>query len=176
VRTVLYAPTYRDGVRDRDRRLRLDDRLDVEVLRRALGGDAVILYRCHPKVIDAAPATDDGFVRDVSSYPDATELLMAADVLVTDYSSLMVDFANTGRPIVLYAYDLEAFRDHVRGLYVDLDAIAPGPIVRTSEELAEALRAPAVSAYADFAATFCELDDGRATERVVSRVFGPADS
>jgi CDP-glycerol glycerophosphotransferase len=176
VRTVLYAPTYRDGVRDRDRRLRLDDHLDVDVLRRALGGDAVILYRCHPKVIDAAPATDDGFVRDVSSYPDATELLLAADVLVTDYSSLMVDFANTGRPIVLYAYDLEAFRDHVRGLYVDLEALAPGPIVRTGEELAEALRAPAAPAYEEFAATFCEFDDGRATERVVNRVFGPAGS
>jgi CDP-glycerol glycerophosphotransferase len=176
VRTILYAPTYRDHVLDRDERLRLDSHLDVAALRAALGGEAVILFRANHRIVDAAPATPDGFVRDVSRYPDCTELLLAADVLVSDYSSVIVDFANTGRPIVLFAYDLEAFREEIRGLYVDLAAIAPGPVVRGAEELAGVLRDPSAAQdktrYSEFAETFCELDDGGATARVVDRVFG----
>jgi CDP-glycerol glycerophosphotransferase len=172
VRTVLYAPTYRDDVVDRRGRYRLEWRLDVERLRAALGPDTVLLARKHYHVVDELPA--DGFVRDVSSFPDGTELLLAADVLVTDYSSLMVDFANTGRPIVLYAYDVD---EEARGFYVDLEREAPGPLVRSSDELAEALRdvdgavAPFAERYRAFADRFCELDDGSAAARVVARVF-----
>jgi CDP-glycerol glycerophosphotransferase (TagB/SpsB family) len=133
---VLYAPTYRDHVRDRKGRYRLDLHLDVERLRSALGDRAVILFRKHHYVADAAPSTPDGFVRDVSRFPDANELMLAADVLVTDYSSAMVDFASTGRPILLFAYDLE---DYPRGFYVDYEATVPGPVLRTTGEVAEAL-------------------------------------
>jgi CDP-glycerol glycerophosphotransferase len=178
-RVVLYAPTYRDQVKDSDGRYRLDLRLDLERLRRALGDDSVLLFRKHHYIVDPVPATPDGFVRDVSSYPDGTELLLAADVLVTDYSSMMVDFANTGRPMLFYTYDLEAYRDEVRGFYLDLVATAPGPMLGTTDELIDALRdldgvqrefAPR---YADFVSKFCELDDGGAAARVVDRVFEP---
>jgi CDP-glycerol glycerophosphotransferase len=172
VRVVLYAPTYRDDAVDRRGRFRLEWRLDLERVRQALGPDSVLLVRKHYEVVDALPAG----VRDVSSYPDGTELLAAADVLVTDYSSLMADFAVTGRPVLLYAYDVE---EEGRGLYLDLETEAPGPLLRSSEELAEALRDVdgAVAGYADryraFAARFCEHDDGRAAARVVDRLFAP---
>jgi CDP-glycerol glycerophosphotransferase len=174
-RVVLYAPSYRDEVVDRRGRFRLDWRLDAERLRAALGPDTVLLARKHPQVLDAIPA--DGHVRDVSAYPDATELLAAADVLVTDYSSLMADFANTGRPILLYAYDLED--QQARGFYLDLATEAPGPLLRSPDELLEALRDVDAAVdgceerYRAFAARFCELDDGRAAGRVVDRVLTP---
>src|SRR5919197_5801424 len=133
---ILYAPTYRDHVVDRRGRYRLDLRLDLDELRRALGSDAVVLFRKHHYVVDAVPATPDGFVRDVSAYPDGTELLLAADVLITDYSSMMFDFANTGRPMLFFTYDLEAYRDQVRGFYFDFAEKAPGPLLSTTEELA----------------------------------------
>jgi len=177
-RVVLYAPTYRDQATDRRGRQRLDLRVDFERLRAALCDDTVILFRKHHRVLDPAPATADGFVRDASSFPDGTELLLAADVLVTDYSSLMVDFANTGRPMLFFAYDLDAYENRIRGLNVDLGAIAPGPLLRTTDELAAALREvdgvpPGYAQrYADFATTFCELDDGHAAARVVDRIFG----
>src|SRR5438270_133000 len=82
-RVLLYAPTYRDQVFDRRGGYRLDLRLDLDRLRGALGEDTVILFRKHHYVADSVPATSDGFVRDVSSYPDGTELLLAADVLLT---------------------------------------------------------------------------------------------
>jgi CDP-glycerol glycerophosphotransferase len=178
VRTVLYAPTYRDQVIDRRGRYRMDLHLDIDRLRDAVGRDTVILFRKHHYVADPVPVTADGFVRDVSSYHDGTELMLAADVLVTDYSSMMFDFANTGRPMLFFTYDLDAYRDEIRGFYFDFLEQAPGPLLRTSEELAEALvgldavRAEYARRYEEFVAAFCELDDGGASARVVERVFG----
>jgi len=177
VRTVLYAPTFRDQVTDRRGRYRLDLHLDVDGLRKAVGDDTVILFRKHHYVLDPVPETPDGFVRDVSSYPDAAELLLVADVLVTDYSSMMFDFANTGRPMLFFTYDLETYRDEVRGFYFDFLERAPGPLLETSDHVAQALRdldavrAEYAQRYAGFAAEFCELDDGHAAQRVVDRVF-----
>ena len=177
VRTVLYAPTYRDHVRDRRGRYRLQAPLDIERLREAVGEDTVILYRKHHYIIDRVPATADGFVRDVSSYPDGTELLLAADVLITDYSSMMVDFANTGRPMLFYTYDLDAYRDEIRGFYLDFIGTVPGPLLSTTDEVIAALgdldgvRAAYAERYAAFVAMFCELDDGLASARVVDRLF-----
>jgi CDP-glycerol glycerophosphotransferase len=177
-RVVLYAPTYRDDSRDRDGRYRLDTAFDAERLRDVLGDDAVVLFRKHRYVVDPVPATPDGFVRDVSGFGDGTELLLAADVLITDYSSMAFDFANTGRPMLFYTYDLEGYRDDVRGFYFDFEARAPGPLLRTMDDLAEALRdIDAVTSqfadrYAAWAADFCALDDGHAAARVVDRLFG----
>jgi CDP-glycerol glycerophosphotransferase len=114
---------------------------------------------------------------DVSVYPDISELFLICDVLVTDYSSSMFDFAVTGRPMVFFAYDLERYRDHVRGFYFDFDAEAPGPLLRTSREVVEALRDPAAldagfrEARAAFAARYCPHDDGQAAARVLDRVL-----
>ncbi|MEO6497181.1 MAG: CDP-glycerol glycerophosphotransferase family protein, partial [Solirubrobacteraceae bacterium] len=176
-RVVLYAPTFRDHVIDRRGRPRLDSHLDIEGLRAAVGHDTVVLFRKHHLVLDPVPATADGFVRDVTSYPDATELLLAADVLVTDYSALLFDFALTGRPMIFFAYDLETYRDEVRGFYLDPERELPGPVVRTTGELAAALvDLDAVARrYSErravFADRFCAADDGRAAARAVDVMF-----
>ncbi|MCW2989969.1 MAG: sle [Solirubrobacterales bacterium] len=175
-RAVLYAPTFRDHVIDRRGRPRLDLHLDIAQLRAAVGEDTVVLFRKHHLVLDPVPATRDGFVRDVTTWPDASELLLAADVLVTDYSALLFDFALTGRPIVVFAYDLETYRDEVRGFYLDPETELPGPVVRTTAELAEALRAPvAVPGYADFAARYTGADDGGAAARAADRFFSSSE-
>jgi CDP-glycerol glycerophosphotransferase len=178
-RVVLYAPTFRDHVIDRRGRPRLDMHLDADVLRAALGEDTVVLFRKHHLVIDPVPVTDDGFVRDVTTYPDANELMLAADVLVSDYSAMLFDFALTGRPMVVFAYDLETYRDEVRGLYLDPETELPGPVVRTNEQLAAALGdlGALASAHAgrleSFRRRFCALEDGRAAERAADLLVGP---
>jgi CDP-glycerol glycerophosphotransferase len=122
------------------------------------------------------PAAEADRVVDVSYYPDVHDLYLAADVLVTDYSSVMFDFAVTGKPIVFHAYDLERYANAVRGFYVDLVSTAPGPITRTDAELAEVLpeigRLQPVYAdrYRQFQATYCYLEDGYATDRVLSEL------
>ena len=157
---------------------RLGPLIDLAALRAGLDDDHVVFFRKHRLVHDALPAEARGLVRDVSGYPDAAELLLAADVLVTDYSSAIFDFASTGRPIVFFAPDLELFRDQIRGLTLDLESEAPGPLLRTTEEVVAALgdlaglTAQFREPYERFAATYCMLQDGGAARRVVDAVFG----
>ncbi|MDR8412735.1 CDP-glycerol glycerophosphotransferase family protein [Nonomuraea sp. 3-1Str] len=167
-RVVLYAPTYRDY----DRKNAMV-KLDLAKAREELGADHELLVRAHP--MQAMPAVPD-IAHDVTTYPDMADLLLVTDVLVTDYSSVMFDFAATGRPMVFYAYDLAKYSSR-RGLYVDLPEIAPGPVLSTSAEVVEALRSidQVAAAHRDrydaFRATYAPRDDGKATARVVDRLF-----
>ncbi|WP_030201275.1 CDP-glycerol glycerophosphotransferase family protein [Streptomyces sp. NRRL S-87] len=185
---VLYAPTFRDHLAHGEAGTPTaaegpfgfdpSRHLDLPELERSLGSDHVVLVRRHPLATGPAlPRTP--FLRDVSWLPDPAALLLVADVLVTDYSSLMCDFTLTGRPVLLHTPDLEDYRDRVRGLSLDLERQAPGPLLRTTPELCAALReAPAVrarhaDAYASFRSAYCDLDDGRAAARVADRLMAP---
>ncbi|XRQ05976.1 bifunctional glycosyltransferase/CDP-glycerol:glycerophosphate glycerophosphotransferase [Actinomadura welshii] len=178
-RVVLYAPTWRDDFHHTagSRAFRLE--LDVDRFRAELGHDHVLLLRTHYLVTDRPTLRPGDCVMDVSVYPDISELFLISDVLVTDYSSSMFDFAVTGRPMVFFTYDLERYRDHVRGFYFDFDAEAPGPLLRTSREVIEVLREPGAldagfrDARAAFAARYCPHDDGHAASRVLDRVLQP---
>lgn len=174
-RVVLYAPTMRDDLNYGGNRYRLDLRLELDKARAALADDHVLLVRNHAKVVDPVPVDGD-FARDVSLWPDVNELLLATDVLVTDYSSLMFDFANTGRPMLFFTYDLADYRDRLRGLYFDADRM-PGPHLATSAEVvaavreAERLRDEYDGVYRAFVEEFCAWDDGKAAARFVDQVF-----
>jgi CDP-glycerol glycerophosphotransferase len=180
-RVVLYAPTWRDNqVYANGRRYRFDMRLDLERAWRELGEDYVFLIRGHHHNADDVPAgMRDGFALNVTAYPDITELYLASDVLVTDYSSAMFDYAVTGRPILFFVYDLAEYRDSLRGFYFDFEAEAPGPLLPDSAGVIEAIRdvdavaAEHRDAYQRFTARFCSLDDGKAGARVCDRVFAP---
>ncbi|MFI6506665.1 CDP-glycerol glycerophosphotransferase family protein [Streptosporangium sp. NPDC050855] len=177
-KVVLYTPTWRDDKFYSRGRYRLDLHLDLQRMADELGEEYVFLLRKHPTVTDRVPRAGDGFVRDVSMYPDVQELYLVADMLVTDYSSAMFDFAVTGRPLLFYTYDLERYRDEVRGFNFDFEAEAPGPLLRTTEELVAAVRdadethAGYRGAYEAFTARFCPLEDGGAAARAVDRLFG----
>src|SRR5690606_14217128 len=102
-RVVLYAPTYRDYDRKNSK-----VKINLQQAAKALGRDHVLLVRHHS--MQATPVVpQDGFAYDVTAYPDMADLLLVADVLITDYSSAMFDFAVTGRPMIFYAYDMERF-------------------------------------------------------------------
>ncbi|MFF4280499.1 CDP-glycerol glycerophosphotransferase family protein [Streptomyces kronopolitis] len=171
-RVVLYAPTPRDDLAYDAGHHRLHLPLDLDLARRELADDHVLLVRGHPLVADRLPAHHAPFALDVSAHPDATELLLAADVLVTDYSSLAVDFANTGRPMLFLTPDLPHYRDTLRGFTLDFEARAPGPLLTDTGELIDALgdltaiAAAGAEAYADFREAFCHRDDGGAAGRV----------
>ncbi|MCG5216634.1 CDP-glycerol glycerophosphotransferase family protein [Streptosporangium sp. KLBMP 9127] len=167
---VLYAPTYRDYDRKNS-----TVKLNIAQARKALGKDHELLVRAH--AMQAAPIIpDDGFAHDVTTYPDMADLLLVADILVTDYSAVMFDFAATGRPMIFYAYDLDRYTTK-RGLYFDLHEEAPGPLLTTTAEVVRAIRDidTLTPAYADrydaFRQTYAPRDDGKATLRVVDKVF-----
>jgi CDP-glycerol glycerophosphotransferase len=170
-RLVLYCPTFRDRARRLETPYELP--LDLELLRRSLGDDLFLLVRTH--YLDSLKLSTRfaPFAADVSRHHDVTELMLLADVLVTDYSSVMFDFANTGKPMVFFTYDYEDYVRDERGTYVDLPEIAPGPVVATNEGLIEALLAvdKDVAVYADrydaFRDRFCTYETGHAAEHVV---------
>jgi CDP-glycerol glycerophosphotransferase len=150
--------------------------LDAEALAERLGDEAVVLLRLHHYMWHQPRPAGSERVLDVSEHPDIAELYLAADVLVTDYSSSMFDFAVTGKPIVLYAYDLERYRDRLRGFTFDLETEGPGPVVLDQDALADALLdLPALAAahadrYARFVDRWCALEDGHASERVLAAI------
>ncbi|MGW7476528.1 CDP-glycerol glycerophosphotransferase family protein [Streptomyces cyaneofuscatus] len=186
-RVVLYAPTYRDHLahppsasRDAPDRTapgpyRWDPALDLPALARSLGPGHTVLVRRHPRVTGSI-AEGPG-VLDVSGRPGAAELLLIADVLVTDYAGLMFDFALTGRPMLFHTYDLEHYRDTVRGFCLDFETRAPGPLLLTTDEVAQALHglgavaARHADAYESFRRDYCDLDDGGAAGRVADRLL-----
>ncbi len=173
---VLYTPTWRDDAVFAEGGKSFALGLDVEAFTRALGADHVLLLRLHYMVGNRLELAAHPAVRDVSAHPDVSRLYLAADALVTDYSSTMFDFTVTGRPIFFLTYDLADFQDRLRGFYFDLAPVAPGPLLETTEELVVALRdTEAVveryaGRYARFRERFCHLEDGRATDRVLERL------
>lgn len=176
---VLYAPTWRDDlVFDAANGRDFEVPIDLADFAARLGGNHVLLLRLHSMVAGRLTIPPGAPVIDVSDRPEAAELYVAADLLVTDYSSAMFDFAVTGKPMVFYTYDLAHYRDDLRGFYFDLTEVAPGPVVRSSDELVEAIAGgdiPAASTdrYARFRDTFCPLDDGHAADRVLDLLFPP---
>jgi CDP-glycerol glycerophosphotransferase (TagB/SpsB family) len=180
---VLYTPTWRDKlVFEKGDSQDFEFAIDLEDFSARLGDDHVLLLRLHNMVMDRLEVVDGSAVRDVCGHPDIRDLYVAADLMVTDYSSTMFDFAITGRPLLFYTYDLESYRDEQRGFYFDLEEVAPGPLVRDSRELVSAIadvekiRSEYAERYARFQETFCHLEDGSATERVLDLILPTASA
>ncbi len=171
-RVVLYAPTHREWLPPGSAVLDVDD------LAERLGPDTVLLVRAHYFYVPPGRTPGGerrGQVVDVSAYPVVEDLYLAADVLITDYSSAMFDYAVLDRPMVIFAPDWPAYRE-LRGVYFDLMAQPPGAVATTYPDLLDLfatgrhLGPEATEARAAFRDRFCALDDGRAAERVVRRV------
>jgi CDP-glycerol glycerophosphotransferase len=173
VRLVLYAPTFRDESTDIPGPLPVD----LGLLRRELGDGVHVLARLHHRMLGALTEPPSDFWTNASDHPDIRDLYLASDVLVTDYSSVMFDYAVTGKPMLFFTYDIEQYRDRLRGFYFDLTEQAPGPLVRTTPELAAALgdldrvEREFEKVYAGFRETYCPWDDGNASGRVVDRLL-----
>ncbi|MEV4809858.1 bifunctional glycosyltransferase/CDP-glycerol:glycerophosphate glycerophosphotransferase [Micromonospora avicenniae] len=170
---VLYAPTHREHLPN------YRPPFDPDHFVAALGPAGRLLMRSHyfhDRYRRPRRAVDREQVTDVSAYQRVEDLYLVADVLITDYSSAMFDYAVLNRPIVIYAPDWEAYR-LARGVYFDITAEPPGAVAMTFDELLDLFRAGAVSSDAAtrarqrFRARFCTLDDGHAAERVVRQVF-----
>ncbi|GAA1430705.1 hypothetical protein GCM10009616_15960 [Microlunatus lacustris] len=170
VTAVLYTPTWRDDEFYAEGDVELA--LDVPSFVRELPDDVWLLPRLHYKMTGRGTAGTHDRVVDVSRYPDVHELYLAADAMVTDYSSTMFDFAITGKPLLFFAYDLDSYRDTLRGFYFDLEPLAPGPVLQSSDQVVAALgdlehvQAAYGERYAEFQRLFAHLDDGHAGERL----------
>lgn len=174
-KVILYAPTWRDNQHTSGEGYTYKTEVDFDKLREGLGEEYVILFRAHYLVANSFDfAKYSGFVVDVSKHPDINDLYIAADILVTDYSSVFFDFANLRKPEIFYMYDLEEYANELRGFYISLDEL-PGPVVRDEDALIEAVRAAdnwePDGKYEAFCAKYTPKDDGNASARVLARII-----
>ena len=111
---ILYAPTYRDWNNGIERVA-----LDINKWEKKLGGNFVLLYRAHPTVKVELDNKHKDFFINATSYEDLDDLLIAADILISDYSSMFFDYSIMHKPMICWAYDYDTFKKY-RCLKVDL--------------------------------------------------------
>ncbi|MFE3994597.1 CDP-glycerol glycerophosphotransferase family protein [Streptomyces goshikiensis] len=174
-RVLLYAPTFRAGADGAVEGFEFP--FDVEEFADRLGDRFTLLVRTHYLNSVSLPPSVAGRVINVSRYHDVTPLLALADALITDYSSVMFDYAVLDRPMLFFAYDYEKYATDIRGTYFDLKEKAPGPVVATADELLQALAAfdEADAKYAEarqrFLTEFGEYDRGDAARQIAAKFF-----
>jgi CDP-glycerol glycerophosphotransferase (TagB/SpsB family) len=171
---ILFAPTFRgNGAKSATYPMEL---LDYEALHAiCVEKDAVCIIRLHPFVRDPLGIPEhlrDRIIDGSSSTIDVNDLLFAVDLLVTDYSSIVFEFSTQDRPMLFFAYDLEEYVAS-RDFYVDYRAFVPGRIVRTFDEMLDAIRRDDYEPekLAAFRATHLDQFDGRATDRVIDLIL-----
>ena len=147
-------------------------------MREELGDQYAVILRTHYYIADKIDTTGlEGFVFNESSYDDISELYLISDILITDYSSVFFDFANLKRPMLFYTYDLEKYRDMLRGFYLDIETEVPGPLLFTTDEVIDAIKnidsitEKYADKYVEFYDRFCHIDDGHSSERICELVF-----
>lgn len=177
-KVILYAPTWRDDEYYDHGKYKFTLNLDLRLMKEKLGDEYVVMLRTHYFIADNLDVSGlEGFVYNLSKYDDIAELYLISDLLITDYSSVFFDYANLRRPILFYTYDLDKYRDVIRGFYIDMNKELPGPLLYTTDEVIDAInRVEDVNReYADvydsFYERFCGWEDGHATENCIKAVF-----
>ncbi len=176
---ILFAPTYR-GTKVEDASYDFS-KVDIEALYQKLHDEYVIVFKWHPAlynniVIGRQSGVDlaeyPGFAYDLSEYREVNDLLFISDLVVTDYSSVIFDYALLEKPIVYFVYDLDEYKDD-RGFYFPFEEYIYGSIVQNSEQLISKIMNPEMmnERRKCFIEKFVAKNDGQATKRVIKMVF-----
>jgi CDP-glycerol glycerophosphotransferase (TagB/SpsB family) len=178
-KVILYAPTWRDNemVGSWDHSFEL--KFDLDKFHQELSDEYVLVLRMHHLVGDALVIDDKykSFVYDCSKYDDIQDLYRITDIIITDYSSVFFDYANTRKPILFYAYDFEMYKDDIRGFYLDMESELPGPVLKNDADLLDSIvHIEQVSneykdRYKQFHERFCGSENGNAGKKVIEKVF-----
>lgn len=177
-KVIFYAPTWRDNDYHAQGKYKFSLQFDCDEMYNALSEDYVIILRLHYLIADNLDLSKyKGFFYDFSKHDDIRDLYTISDMLITDYSSVFFDFANLKRPMIFYVYDIENYRDNLRGFYIDFEREAPGPLVKTTSELISEINHCAGNNFNDiyntqeFRDRFCYLEDGTASQKVSDEII-----
>lgn len=177
-KVILYAPTWRDDEYYQAGAYKFHLELDIDRMRREFSDEYVILLRTHYLIADKLELEQyKGFAYNGSDHGDISELYLISDICITDYSSVFFDYANLRRPTLFFVYDIEKYRDMLRGFYIDMETEVPGPLLRTNDEVIDAIRNidEVMEKYREkeqaFYRRFCCRDDGNASKRIYDKVF-----
>lgn len=171
-KVLLYAPTYRGSVA----KAKTPDVLDIAMFAKELEKEYVLLIKHHP-LVKQLPKIDrekKEFCMDMTSKMRIEELLCVSDICISDYSSLVFEYALLERPMLFFPYDIEEYFDW-RGFYFRYEELAPGPICKTNQELIEQIKnveqidMEVIKGYKERFMSSC---DGHTTSRILEEVFG----
>lgn len=176
---ILYAPTFRDDEINKAKKHIINLKLDLHKLKESIGDDYILILRPHIIISNALNLSESlkEFVIDGAKYPEISDLYLITDICITDYSSVMFDFANTKKPLLFFTYDLDFYKNKLRGFYFDFEKEAPGPLIKTNAGLIEAIKniANVQEAYSDkyqaFYNRFCTFEKGIASKTIVEKFF-----
>ena len=174
-KVILYAPTWRDNSFYDKASYRMNAPLDYDYLYESCKEDCVFLIKYHYMVRERQDFSKyKGFYQVMDSFIDISELYLVADVLITDYSSVMFDYSLLHRPMIFYVYDLKEYKEELRGFYFDFVKEAPGPLVTTTVELVEQIKRADFSefkeAYQKFCKKYHEFEQGTAAKQIISMI------
>lgn len=137
-KVILYAPTWRES-NDGGRSYEIKPSINFAQWREHLGDEYIVLFRAHHQTTKVLGVKFNDFVRDYSSYPAVNDLMIASDILITDYSAIAFDYSILCKPIFCYAYDYDTYLAE-RGTYFDIDDKYPNKSCRTEDELLERIK------------------------------------
>lgn len=174
-KVLLYAPTWRDNEYYRKGAYKFTTAMDFDLLKESLGEEYVCIVKYHYLVKESRDwSTYNGFIYNFDMCDDIALLYLVSDMLITDYSSVMFDYSLLNRPCLFFAYDLDNYKDNLRGFYFDFIEEAPGPIVSTTPELIKAIKNYNTGEYAEkykaFSLKFNHADKGNASDEVVDLI------
>lgn len=174
-KVILYAPTWRDNEFYGNGRYKFNPKIDYSLLQEEFGKDCVMIVKYHYLIMDKVDWSPyKGFIYSCDMSYDIATLYLVSDMLITDYSSAMFDYSILKRPMLFYCYDLEEYKNNLRGFYFDFLAEAPGPVVKNTRELVDAIRHYDGSVYEDkyhrFVDKYNYKDDGTASLKVVKLI------
>lgn len=173
---LLYAPTWRDNEHYGRLSYKFSSRIDYDYLQEKLDYNYVIIVKAHYLVGEQLDLQKyEGFLYQFSAAYDIAELYLVSDLLITDYSSVMFDYSLLRRPMLFYTYDLEEYKDSLRGFYFDFLKEAPGPIVITNQELVKEIEEYDAQKYQEkynaFLKKYNHADHGDAAKQVVDLIL-----
>jgi teichoic acid glycerol-phosphate primase len=163
---ILYAPTFRDQQLEE-----YDVKLDIERMYHTLKDDYLLLIKLHPAVKTRLPYQEmyPDFVIDFSHQKSINEILVIADYLISDYSSVPFEYSLLKKPMIFFAYDLQEYQNE-RGVIQDYTKKVPGSVAFTSEEVIQLLLEDKLEAGAEFAAKWHTYSDGNSSKKLVDYI------
>jgi CDP-glycerol glycerophosphotransferase len=175
-KVLLYAPTWRDNEFHKRSIYKFVTDMDFGLLKEKLSQDYIIIIKYHYLVMENIDWSDyNNFVYTFGADQDIADLYLVSDMLITDYSSVMFDYSILNRPMFFFMYDLESYRDELRGFYSNVIEEIPGPISKTTAELINDIKGYDPGLYKDkynaFRHKYNKKDDGKASKRIIDRIL-----
>ena len=176
---ILYAPTWRDNQYHDNNEYKFATEMDFDKMHKELGDEYTLIVKFHYLVKENIDwSRYDNFVIECDAEWDIQELYLISDMMITDYSSVMFDYSILKRPMIFFAYDLDNYKNNLRGFYFDMFEEVPGPICQTNEEMIEFIKnyteedyqTQFGEKYKKWSEKFNPFDDGNASKKVIELI------